>query len=119
MDICTCVQEKLQAKGDQEREQMMAKLTELHAAYKKTKARMLQLSQEQEAMQRDNAELQSKMAEKARRAPALLRRVQPHEAPDQTLSTHAGLVRWIGYRNASLSERNGRREGECERKDRG
>lgn len=69
------VQEKLQAKGAQEREQMMAKLTELHAAYKKTKARMLQLSQEQEAMQRDNAELQSKMSEKARRAPALLHSV--------------------------------------------
>ena len=99
---------------------MMAKLTELHAAYKKTKARMLQLSQEQEAMQRDNAELQSKMAEKARRAPALLRRVQPHEAPDQTLSPRArAVVAWIGYRNASLSERNGRREGECERRDRG
>lgn len=64
-------QDKLQARSDQEREQMMAKLSELHSAYKKTKARMLQLSQDQESMQRDNAELQSKMAEKTRRAPSL------------------------------------------------
>jgi hypothetical protein len=55
---------------------MLAKLEEIHHAYKKAKLKVHELAQEREGLERDKVELAEKFAEKCRWAPGLT----PHPA---------------------------------------